>query len=229
MKQGLVLDRVVLLGRTLEEYRRCFALELDALQAKSVLDVAAGVSSFRAEAAGRGLKVTACDLIYELGPDEIQARCEPDLEQVLRSLAHLPTYRWGFYQTPERLRGYRERAYQTFLSDYRRHRGVSYVSVRLPKLPFVTHQFDLTLVSYLLFVYEDQLDYAFHRDAILEIMRVTRDEARLYPLVTFEARRSSYLDRLHADPVLRHLVFEEVQTDFEFLANSNWFLRVRHR
>ena len=56
---------------------------------------------------------------------------------------------------------------------------------------------------------------------------MTAGEARFYPLVTFEAKRYSQLDRLKADPDLRHLRFEEVRTDFEFLANSNWYLRVR--
>ena len=42
MKQGLVLDKVVLLGRTLDEYRRYFALDLDALRGRRILDVASG-------------------------------------------------------------------------------------------------------------------------------------------------------------------------------------------
>ena len=80
-----------------------------------------------------------------------------------------------------------------------------------------------------MFVYEDHLDYAFHRASVKEIMRVTREEARFYPLVSFEANRCAYLDRLKLDPELAHLEFEEVATDFEFLVGSNWFLRVRHR
>ena len=60
-------------------------------------------------------------------------------------------------------------------------------------------------------------------------MRVTRGEARLYPIVSFEAKRCSYIDRFKADPALAHLTFEEVQTDFEFLVGSNYFLRIRHR
>ena len=124
------------------------------------------------------------------------------------------------------LRRLRERAYQTFLADYPTGQGTRYVPGRLPKLPFGDDQFDLTLVSYLLFVYEDQLDYEFHKRSLREIMRVTCDEARLYPIVTFEAQRCSYLDRLKEDPDLGHLEFEEVQTDFEFLINSNYYLRV---
>ena len=41
-KRGLQLDRVVLLGRTFEEYRRYFLLEPDCLRGKRVLDVAGG-------------------------------------------------------------------------------------------------------------------------------------------------------------------------------------------
>jgi hypothetical protein len=80
-----------------------------------------------------------------------------------------------------------------------------------------------------MFVYEDKFDYEFHKQSVLEIMRVTRGEARFYPLVSLEAKRCSYLDPLKNDPDLRHLSFEEVQTDFEFLVGSNWFLRVRRR
>ncbi len=226
MKHGLVLDKVVLLGRTLEEYRRYFALELEKLRGKAILDVAAGVSSFCAEANRLGLNVTASDSIYNLPGDEIRRRCEPDLEQVTQVIGNLKTYRWDFYRSPELLRRFRERAYRTFLDDYRTGLGTRYVSGSLPKLPFRDNQFDLTLVSYLLFVYEDKLDYDFHKRSLLEIMRVRSGEARLYPVVTFEARRCTHLDRLNADPDMRHLGFQEVQTDFEFLLNSNYYLRV---
>lgn len=241
MKQGLVLDKVVLLGRTLDEYRRYFALDLDSLRGKTVLDVASGVSSFCAEANQLGIRVTAFDAIYELDGEQIRQRCEPDLDHVTDAIRDLKTYRWGFYESPEKLRVLRERAYKTFLADYREHHDTTlpslegsgvgapaprYVHGLLPKLPFADGQFDLTLVSYLLFVYEDQFDYEFHRQSLLEVMRVTRGEARMYPLVSFEAVRCTYLDRLKNDPTLKHLGFEEVQTDFEFLLNSNYYLRV---
>jgi hypothetical protein len=226
MKQGLVLDKVVLLGRTLDEYVRYFALDLDALRGRRVLDAASGVSSFCAEAHARGLDVTAFDLIYDWPLDDIAARCEPDLDHVIRAIDGLKTYKWDYYQNPTHLRTLRERAYRTFLSDYANHRGTRYQGGRLPHLPFADNLFDLTLVSYLLFAYEDQLGYDFHKASLLELMRVTRGEARLYPLVTFETKRCVHLDHLKADPALGHLRFEEVQTDFEFLVGSNWFLRV---
>jgi len=147
----------------------------------------------------------------------------------LSSIGGLKTYRWEFYKSPERLRAFRERAYKMFLADYRAHGGTRYVAGKLPRLPFPEGYFDVTLVSYLMFVYEEHFDYEFHKQSVKEIMRVTRGEARFYPLVSFEAKRCSYLDPLKSDPDLKHLQFEEVTTDFEFLATSNSFLRVRHR
>lgn len=224
----MVLDQVVLLGRTLDEYRRYFALDLESLRGRAILDVAAGVSSFTAEAGALGLNTTAFDAIYDLSGEDIRPRCESDLDHVTTLVRNLETYRWDFYQSPENLRVYRERAFRTFLEDYRGRQGTRYIAGRLPHLPFADGQFDLTLVSYLLFVYEDHFDYEFHRRSLQEIMRVTRGEARLYPLVSFEAQRCRYLDRLLADPDLSHLRFEQVETDFEFLLNSNCYLSVRH-
>ena len=91
MKQGLVLDKVVLLGRTLEEYRHHFALDLEKLRGQTILDVASGVSSFCAEACALGLDVRAFDAIYDWTGDEIQRRCEPDLDQVTQAIGKLKT------------------------------------------------------------------------------------------------------------------------------------------
>lgn len=228
-RQGLVLEKVVLLGRTFEEYGRYFGLETCALQNQRVLDVAAGVSSFCAEANARGIRTAAFDQIYQLSPETIQARCEPDLEAVTRNIALAKTYKWDFYKSPDGMREYRQRAYQSFLADYRTHGEQRYVAGSLPHLPFRDREFDVTLVSYLLFVYDDHFDYAFHKASLLEIMRVTANEARCYPIVTFKAQRSRHLATLQADPDLKHFIFELVPTDFEFLIGSNYFLRIRRR
>jgi hypothetical protein len=223
---GLQLDRVVLLGRTFEEYRRYFLLEPDDLVGKRVLDVAGGVSSFCAESNELGIIVTSFDPIYSLPAEKIMERSEPDLDAVYRAIGSVPTYRWEFYKNPEYMRALRKRTTTIFLSDYKAHPG-RYVAGELPRLPFADGEFDLTLLSYLLFAYQDRFDYEFHRQSILEIMRVTRDEARIYPTVTFEAQPSEYIPMLRSDPALQPFVFTEIKTDFEFLVNSNLFLRVR--
>lgn len=229
MKKSLRLESVVLLGRTLEEYRRFFGLELDQLHGKRVLDVASGVSSFTAEANALGIQATACDPIYSLAADDIEPRCIHDLDLVTSRIAGTTTYQWDFYGDPQRLRGFRERAYTGFLADYRQKPPGRYVPGAFPSLPFETGSHDVSLVSYLLFAYQEHFDYDFHKRSILELMRVTREEARLYPMVTFEAVESTFIAQLAADPDLRHWVFEEVPTDFEFLISSNRYLRVRRR
>src|SRR5947209_4165347 len=97
-KRGLQLDKVALLGRTLEEYEKFFALDLPAWKGKTILDVAGGVGSFAAEANAAGLDVTAADPIYSLPPEQISARCQPDLDQVLRAVSKLKTYTWSSYK-----------------------------------------------------------------------------------------------------------------------------------
>jgi len=223
-KQGLQLDRVVLVGRTYDEYIRHFALDMEQWRGKKILDVASGVGSFRAEAAALRYDVTAADRIYDISPEELAPRCKRDLDHIIDSVRDLNVYRWdNFYGTPERLRGLRERAYKTFLQDYREQRE-RYVRVELPRLPFGDGEFDLTLLSYLLFVYEDQLSYDFHLQSIRELMRVTRGEARIYPTVSFEAKPSQYLAKLGED--LLEFSVKVINTDFEFLRNSNNFLRI---
>jgi SAM-dependent methyltransferase len=219
-KRGLQLDRVVLLGRTFEEYRRYLLLEPHELIGKRVLDVAGGISSFCAEANNLGIKVTACDPIYSLSREKIRDQSDPDLESVYRSIGLVPTYRWGFYKNPDYMRALREHASAIFFSDFKSH-PQRYVAGELPRLPFADDEFDLTLVSYLLFAYQDRFDYEFHRASILEIMRVTRGEARIYPTVTFEAQPSEYVPMLQSDPALQAFEFTEIETDFEFLVNSN--------
>jgi len=224
-KRGLQLDRIVLLGRTFEEYRRYFLLEPHELIGKKVLDAAGGVSSFCAEANDLGIKVTAFDPIYSLIREKIRERSDPDLDSVYKTIELVPTYRWAFYKNAGYMRALRERTSAIFFSDFQTN-PTRYVAGELPRLPFADGEFALTLVSYLLFAYQDRFDYKFHRDSILEIMRVTRCEARIYPTVTFEAQPSEYIPMLKSDPSLKAFEFKEIATDFEFLVNSDSYLRV---
>jgi len=229
MKQSLELDRVVLIGRTFEEYLRYFDLNEKELRGKKILDIAGGVSSFCAEANANGFAVKSFDPIYELSPGEIEGRCQPDLELVLAEIGKVAAYKWDFYKTPETLRAFRERAYRSFLPDFASQKNERYIFGKLPHTPFGGGQFDLTLVSYFLFVYEDHFDYEFHKQSLAEILRITSSEARIYPLVNFKAERVQFIERLKKEPAFTDWTFEEVPTDFEFLRNSNSFLRIRKK
>jgi hypothetical protein len=227
--RGLQLDRVVLLGRTFGEYSAFFGFQPDELTGRKVLDVASGVSSFTAEASAKGIAAMGCDPIYEWDPDAIEKRCEPDLQAVFNAIGGLTVYKWQkSYESPEQMKVLRRRAYTTFLRDFRANSRTRYLPGLLPDLPFDDDSFDLTLSSYLLFAYQEQFPYEFHRDSVRQLMRVTRGETRIYPMITFEGERSIYVDRLKADPLLAHLRFDEVPTDFEFLVGSNAYLKITH-
>ena len=116
--RGLQLDRVVLLGRTFDEYRQYFLLEEEELRGKRVLDVAGGVSSFCAEANDRGIIATSLDPIYSRSLDEIARQAEPDLDKVIAGVRGLSTYRWTAYRDPEHVRELRLKALNWFLDDF---------------------------------------------------------------------------------------------------------------
>ncbi len=229
MKQSLELKKVVLLGRTFEEYSHFFGLRDEDLRGKKILDIASGVSSFCAEGNAKDFNVTAFDPIYDWSPQEIRSRCEPDLDFVIREVGKVAAYKWDFYQTPEKLRKFREQAYRVFLADFAERKGQRYIGGQLPRAPFRDGQFDLTLVSYFLFVYEDQFDYEFHKQSLMEILRITSGETRIYPLVNFKAERSEFIERIKNDSAFESFSFKEVPTDFEFLKNSNSFLSIRRK
>jgi hypothetical protein len=119
-------------------------------------------------------------------------KCSYNTSVTNRSIGLVPTYRWDFYKNPDYMRALRERASAIFFSDFQAN-PKRYVAGELPRLPFAEGEFDLTLVSYLLFAYQDRFNYKFHRDSVLEIMRVTRGEARIYPTVPSKHRRANTL------------------------------------
>lgn len=227
MKDRMELDRVVLLGRTLKEYSAYFQLSEADLRSGRILDIGAGVSSFCAEAATLGCDVTAADPIYDLSVEAIVERSRADLANVLDKLPDvLHKYNWTFYADPGELAHYRTIARELFLKDYSSNRE-RYVTASLPSTGFADHEFNLVLVSYFLFLYEDLLDYALHKRSILELARIAQREVRIYPLANFRGMKSEYVELLTRDPDCAGLSFTIVKGEFEFLKNANEMLIIR--
>lgn len=225
----LQLDEVALLGRTFDEYRRMFALDTETLRRETILDAASGVSSFCAEGNAHGYAITAADAIYHAEPEAIAEKCARDLDEVMAKLPPIADlYVWHEFPDVAALTRQRERAYRGFLPDYAAHRHARYVPTVFPQSSFADGAFTLTLVSHLLFLYEDQLDYAFHRNTLRELLRVTAGEIRIYPITNLRGRRSIYVDRLMQDAAFASATFEMVPVPYEFLRNATEMLRVRH-
>lgn len=96
-----------------------------------------------------------------------------------------------------------------------------YVAVELPSLPFADQAFDITLSAHFLFTYANRLNYKFHYDAIKELLRVTSQELRIFPLVDMSGNYYEHLKQLKDDLLADGYIYEEVPVTYEFQKNAN--------
>jgi SAM-dependent methyltransferase len=178
---GSVCD-VLVTSRSYAEYVAMFDLDAAALRG-AVLDCSAGSSSFVAEFVRRGGQGVAVDPAYALSRVDLAAAATRGLDDGSRIIdRHDDRFVWDWYGTPQRRYLLRHSATERFLSDLD-HGSGWYVAGALPTLPFADRSYDLVLCSHLLFTWSTQLDDAWHLAAITELLRVTRREIRIYPLV----------------------------------------------
>ncbi len=152
---------------------------------RSLLDCPGGAASFAAEVRWGGGRVVSVDPAYRLGKSELAARARADVERGTRYVVdHAENYEWGFFASVSHHRAGRQEAADRFLDDFDAH-SAAYVAAALPWLPFRDRSFDLVLSSHLLFTYADRLSLDFHVTAIEELVRVSRDGVRIFPIVDF--------------------------------------------
>ncbi|MGK2739536.1 hypothetical protein ACSHT0_01455 [Tepidicaulis sp. LMO-SS28] len=212
-------------GRRLREYRAFFVLDEAALS-RPVLDVGAGPSSFVAEVTAAGGRAVAADPLYTLANDAIAGRFEETVPLMRAAMQEArERFNWNTYGSATALEALRREALGLFLKDRARAQE-RYVAGALPALPFAEKQFGIALVSHLLFLYGDDLDFAFHIAAIKELARVA-EEVRIFPLFNLDGRPSS-----HLPCVVKHLRAEgyacaEVRVHFEFQLGARTMLQVK--
>ncbi|WP_245954361.1 class I SAM-dependent methyltransferase [Paenibacillus flagellatus] len=206
---------VAMTCRGFAEYERMFGLDSASLVGAAVLDVAAGASSFAAEARARGIAVHCADPRYELSPERIREEGLAEIESSSAKLSGLADkFDWSYYGDIGKHRAGRLESLRTFLREYEdpSTRSQYYKADRLPSLPFADDRFDLVLCSHFLFLYRDAFDDAFHRAAMAELLRVCRPggEVRVYPLLSLRwepypalAELLSHLESLGAACELR--------------------------
>src|SRR5438876_5449355 len=164
------LSEVIPWGRSLEEYRRMFALSQEDFSA-SILGCGDGPASFNAEATALGYRVVSCDPLYSFSASEIERRVAQCYGTVIAQVKQEPdAFVWGYFRDPDHLGECRLTAMRKFLSDYDRGKQDGrYIPASLPRLPFRKKQFSLAVVSHLLFLYSDQFGLDFHIAAIKEL------------------------------------------------------------
>lgn len=227
MDKKLELKDFVLIGRTFEEYYKMFDLKSLSKNEK-ILDAASGVSSFCAEANANGYNVTAADRVYEFNPQEIEEKCAKDLEEIMKKIPAIKElYKWDFFKDIEQLKSHRERAYRGFIKDFKLHKEDRYISSEFPSNNFKENQFDVSLISHFLFLYDEHMSYEFHKQIINEIIRITEKEIRIFPIANLKAQRSPFIEKFMKDKAFNNYEINIVKVNYEFIKGGNEMLVVK--
>ena len=224
----LNFENIAITGRIFEEYSAFFDLELEDLKSKKILDCPSGASSFVQTLKQNGIFAKGVDIIYKFTKDEIEKQGIKTLEKIYQNTSWMDAYKMDFYKTKENHKKHREDALKGFLKDYNLD---DYIYCELPNLPFENKEFDLLFSSHLFFVYDDRLDYDFHKNSILEMLRVSK-EVRLFPLV--DIQNSKVLEEKNFSPFVYKIIeelskdfkCEIIKTDFEFQVKANYYLKI---
>jgi len=197
---AIEVNGIIPWGRTFDEYGLIFGLSPRDLSGR-ILGCGDGPASFNAEATGTGHAVTSCDPVYALSAAEIERRVRACYEDVLGQVRRgRDGFVWDYFRDPDDLGQRRLTALGRFLTDFEAGKAAGrYVAAALPELPFGAGEFDLALVSHLLFLYSDHLSLDFHLRSVDELLRVSK-AVRIFPVTDLRRGRSP-----HLDGVLSHL------------------------
>jgi len=223
----LDLERIIFIGRTFEEYVDMFSLSIEELEGKKILDCPAGACSFTAVGGKTGLNVTACDIAYDHSGEDLNHKGLHDIEHAMEHMKKAKSnYMWDYFEDVEGLREHRLSALKDCTGDMAKY-PERYVPVTLPSLPFKDGEFDMLLSAHFLFMYADRLDYQFHINTINELLRVTKEEIRIFPLVDLEGKRYEHLEKLTSYLVENGCTVEEIKVPYEFQVNANAMLKIK--
>ena len=230
MAKGYEQVGVAITSRGFDEYVRMFDLSEGELTAGEIVDVAAGGSSFTADASDRGLKARAVDPRYAAERVPLIQEAAEEIEVSAGKLANLrDRYDWTFYGSLERHREMRFQSLRRFATHIHSDSGrFCYSEGRLPSLPFGDDLFSLVLCSHFLFLYEEQFDYEFHLQSVLEMMRVCKPGGviRIYPVMSLRFERYTHLEKL-LEAINGHGGETELfRTKLSFIPGSEYGLRI---
>ncbi|QLG40630.1 MULTISPECIES: SAM-dependent methyltransferase [unclassified Paenibacillus] len=223
---GLELAQIIFIGRTFEEYMKMFNLTVEEIKGKSILDCPGGACSFSSHSRKWGADPMAADIAYEHEIGQLEVKGLQDIEHTMKQMEQVQDkYRWDDFGSIHGLEEERRRAITDCVADMRRFPD-RYVASVLPELPFADEQFDLTLSAHFLFTYADRLDAEFHLQTILELLRVSKRELRIFPTVDLSGKRYEHMDQLKAILEERGYITSEEKTLYEFQRGAHTMLHI---
>lgn len=227
--QEIELPSISFFGRSLAEYAQFFALDVAALRGRDVLDVAAGPSSFAAEACARRINAVAVDPLYGTPLESLAARVRTDYDHMFAQMrAKRQLLRFKAFPSVAAAEVDRRGAAERFLADYGAHFIHNrYVSGSLPRMPFFDGTFDVVLCAHLLFTYAARFDFDWHLAACRELVRVSADEVRIHPLCGLDGKPYPGLNRLRRELREAGIASEVRAVDYEFFVGASSMLVLR--
>ncbi|MFZ5620761.1 MAG: SAM-dependent methyltransferase [Pseudomonadota bacterium] len=221
------LENVVPFGRSMDEYRCMFMLTAADLD-KKIIGIADGPASFNAEMSDLGKPVVSVDPLYIFSGEEIETRFHAVVDDIISQVQATPDdWVWAYHRSPAHLRENRLQVLDRFLADYRKGKADGrYVVGELPALRFADNTFQLALCSHLLFLYSDHFGYEFHRDAVLEMLRVA-PEVRVFPLLTLSLEISRHMSPLVAELSARGFTVKLERVDYELQRGGHEMMRIQ--
>jgi hypothetical protein len=221
------LERIVFIGRTFEEYMEIFSLSKEELKGKKILDCPSGACSFTSVGNKMGLDVTACDIAYYHDANDLKQKGFQDIEH---AMAHVrndkENYVWNYFSDVEELRKERLNALISCSEDMLES-PERYIPATLPVLPFEDGEFDIILSAHLLFMYADRLNNDFHISTLNELLRISKGEVRIFPLVDLKGKRYEHIDHIKYHLQDSGCTFEKVKVAYEFQNNTNSMLVIK--
>ena len=163
-------------GSAFEDYCRLFALDANDLKGRCVLEVAAGYSSFTAEACRRGVDAVAVDPSYHASALGLADTVRRDLERADADGGASTAGPVGAATRQEK-----SSAAHRFLADFEAHaRRGRYLRGSLPALPFLDGAFDFVVCTRLFQARTESPDLAPALDGCLELLRVSTGDVRIF-------------------------------------------------
>ncbi len=223
---AMQLDKVVPFGRSLDEYRRLFALSDGDLQ-KNVISIADGPASFNAELTAQGGSVVSVDPLYIFSAADIAERFYAVVDLIIDQVKATPDdWTWHYHRSPDHLKENRCAALRSFVGDFDKGKTEGrYVIGELPHLEFGDGLFDLALCSHFLFLYSDHLTYEFHLASIREMLRVA-NEIRIFPLLTLGLEVSPHVAQVVSDLASQGFNARVEMVPYEVQRGGHQMLRV---
>ncbi|MEQ1527970.1 MAG: SAM-dependent methyltransferase [Methylococcales bacterium] len=224
---SFTLDKIVPWGRSYAEYLSMFNLS-DVDLSKRIVGCGDGPAGFNAEFSQRGGQIVSVDPIYCFDTAQLSSRIEETYETVMaQTRQNQGNFLWHTIANMDELGKIRMSAMQMFLADYEIGKSQGrYIAGELPVLPISNQAFELAISSHFLFLYSEHLSADFHKQALLEMLRVAA-EVRVFPLLTLNTEPSPYLTEIMAYPEGLGFSVDIQPVAYEFQRGANRMLVIK--